>query len=102
MRLLLALAALVLSGATAAAQHQHGKPGSTPEAFTATPAFGPDGALWVVRPTGDRIVVQRSTDLGKTFAAPPREPEPSTTNDRRRASRSIQRADRHLRFPGQD
>ncbi len=70
MRPLLALAALVLFGSTAAAQHQHGKPGSTPEAFTATPAFAPDGTLWVVRPNVDRIVVQRSTDLGKTFAAP--------------------------------
>ena len=60
----------LLFGSTAAAQHQHGKPGSTPEAFTATPAFGPDGTLWVVRPAVDRIVVQRSTDLGKTFAAP--------------------------------
>ena len=72
MRPLLALAALALFGSSAAAQHQHqhGKSGSTPEAFTATPAFGPDGALWVVRPNVDRIVVQRSTDLGKTFAAP--------------------------------
>ena len=50
MRPILALAALVLFGSTAAAQHQHGKPGSTPEAFTATPAFAPDGTLWVVRP----------------------------------------------------
>ena len=70
MRPLLALAALVLFGSTAAAQHQHGKPGSTPEAFTATPAFGSGGTLWVVRPNVDRIVVQRSTDLGKTFTAP--------------------------------
>ena len=70
MRPLLAFLALVLFGSTAAAQHQHGKPGSTPEAFTATPAFAPDGTLWVVRPNVDRIVVQRSSDLGKTFAAP--------------------------------
>jgi hypothetical protein len=70
MRLLISIAALALTVAPAAAQHQHGKPGSTPEAFTATPAFAPDGTLWVVRPTGNRIVVQRSTDLGKTFAAP--------------------------------
>ena len=70
MRLLISIALLTLTVAPAAAQHQHGKPGSTPEAFTATPAFGPDGTLWVVRPSGDRIVVQRSTDLGKTFAAP--------------------------------
>jgi hypothetical protein len=68
--LLPALAALVLFGSTAAAQHQHGQPGSAPEAFTATPAFAPDGTLWVVRPAVDRIVVLRSTDLGKTFAAP--------------------------------
>lgn len=70
MRLLLALAALVLFSSTAAAQHQHGKPGSAPEAFTAAPAFGPDGALWLVRPMGDRIGVLRSSDLGKTFSAP--------------------------------
>jgi hypothetical protein len=70
MRLLLALAALVLSGSAAVAQHQHGKPGSTPEAFTAAPAFAPDGTLWLARPIGDRIAVLRSTDLGKTFTAP--------------------------------
>lgn len=71
MRLLLALAALFLSGPTAVAQqHQHGKPGSMPEAFTAAPAFAPDGTLWLARPMVDRIVVQRSTDLGKTFSAP--------------------------------
>jgi hypothetical protein len=70
MRLLLALAALALSGSAAFAQHQHGKPGSTPEAFTATPAFGPDGTLWLARPMVDRIVVLKSTDLGKTFGAP--------------------------------
>jgi hypothetical protein len=40
------------------------------EAFTATPAFGPDGALWVARGTADRVVLARSTDLGKTFTAP--------------------------------
>jgi hypothetical protein len=70
MRLLLALAALSLSGSAAVAQHQHGKPGSAPEAFTAAPAFGPDGTLWLVRPMGERIGVSRSSDLGKTFSAP--------------------------------
>lgn len=70
MRLLLPLAALVLLASTAAAQHQHGMPGSTPEAFTAAPAFGPDGTLWLVRPMVDRIAVMRSADLGKTFSAP--------------------------------
>jgi hypothetical protein len=70
MRPLLALAALVLSATTATAQHQRGKPGSAPEAFTAAPAFGPDGTLWLVRPMADRIVVTRSGDLGKTFGPP--------------------------------
>jgi hypothetical protein len=69
-RLLLCLAALLAAG-TAAAQHQHGKPGAgAPEAFTATPAFGPDGTLWLVRPVVDRIVMTRSGDLGKTFSQP--------------------------------
>ncbi len=69
-KLLLCLAAM-LAGGSAAAQHQHAKPGSAaPEPFTAAPAFGPDGALWLVRPMTDRIAVLRSTDLGKTFAAP--------------------------------
>ena len=70
MRLLISIALLGFTVTPAAAQHQHGKPGSAPEAFTATPAFAPDGTLWMARPTGNRIVVQRSTDLGKTFAAP--------------------------------
>jgi hypothetical protein len=70
MRPLLALAALLLLGSPTLAQHQHGKPGSTPEAFTAAPAFAPDGTLWLVRPRVDRIVVLRSTDLGKTFSEP--------------------------------
>jgi len=62
---------LLLAGPVAAQhQHQHGKTAAAPEAFTATPAFGSDGTLWLVRPAVDRIVVQRSTDLGKTFAAP--------------------------------
>jgi hypothetical protein len=69
-RLLLCLAALLVAG-TAAAQHQHGKPGAgAPEPFTAAPAFGPDGTLWLVRPMVDRIVVTRSGDLGKTFSQP--------------------------------
>lgn len=70
MRLSISIAALVLVTSGAAAQHQHGKPGSAPEAFTATPAFGPDGTLWLARPMADRIAVLRSTDLGKTFSPP--------------------------------
>lgn len=66
----LLIAALLLAG-SAGAQHQHhAKPASTPEAFTASPAFGPDGTLWLVRTMADRIAVVRSTDLGKTFSEP--------------------------------
>ena len=70
MRIVVSIATLVLLTSTATAQHQHGKPGNAPEAFTAAPAFGPDGTLWVVRPIGDRIGVLRSGDLGKTFSTP--------------------------------
>ena len=65
-RLLLALPLLLLANGVAA-QHQHG--GAQPESFTATPAFGPDGTLWLVRGSKDRVVVARSADLGKTFSA---------------------------------
>jgi hypothetical protein len=73
MRLLPILAAVLLLATGPAAaqhQHQHGKPGQVPEAFTAAPAFDADGTLWVVRPKVDRIVVMKSTDLGKTFGDP--------------------------------
>ncbi|OYW95995.1 MAG: glycosyl hydrolase, partial [Pseudomonadales bacterium 32-61-5] len=71
MRAFLAFAAFLLFAGPAAAQHQHGKPGrASPEAFTATPAFGPDGTLWLVRAMADKIVVVRSSDLGKTFSEP--------------------------------
>jgi hypothetical protein len=70
-----ALAFVALAGA-AAAQHQHhgdamkSFSADAREAFTATPAFGPDGTLWVARGTGDRVLVARSDDLGKTFTDP--------------------------------
>ena len=67
------LAALLLAAGPVAAQHdhQHGMAARTaPEAFTATPAFGPDGTLWLVRTMADKIVVTRSNDLGKTFSDP--------------------------------
>ena len=69
-RLLLCLALLAPAG-TAGAQHNHAAPaGGAPEAFTAAPAFGPDGTLWLVRTEGNRIVVVRSSNLGRTFTAP--------------------------------
>src|SRR5215471_16099061 len=66
-RILLCLALMLLAGG-AHAQHNHG--GGAPEAFTATPAFAPDGTLWLVRALTDRIVVAKSTDLGRTFSDP--------------------------------
>jgi len=58
----------VLAGA-AAAQHQH-QGDAMKEAFTATPAFAADGTLWVARGMADRVLVAKSSDLGKTFSVP--------------------------------
>ena len=69
-RLLLCLGLLLLAGPAAAQQHQGHAMAKTPEAFTATPAFAPDGALWLVRATTDKVEAVRSTDLGKTFSEP--------------------------------
>jgi hypothetical protein len=70
----------VQHGQAAAPQGQHGmhrpdEPGGCAEptltcATFATPAFAPDGALWVVWAGAGQIRVARSTDLGQTFAAP--------------------------------
>jgi hypothetical protein len=68
MRRFLLCLAVVLTAGPAAAQHHGG--GKSPEAFTATPAFSPDGTLWLVRANADKIVVVHSGDLGKTFSAP--------------------------------
>ncbi|HLG44592.1 MAG TPA: sialidase family protein, partial [Reyranella sp.] len=70
-----ALALMALAGSAAAQHHDHGGAmhsfsADARKAFTATPAFGPDGALWVARGTADRVVLARSTDLGKTFTDP--------------------------------
>jgi hypothetical protein len=67
-KLLLGLGILLLGG-TAAAQHHHGD-AKNAEAFTATPAFGPDGTLWLVRANADRVIVLKSNDLGRSFSAP--------------------------------
>ena len=40
------------------------------KAFTATPAFAPDGTLWLVRANADRVVVVKSNDLGRSFSPP--------------------------------
>jgi hypothetical protein len=65
-------ALLSLGGAAAAQQHDHAMhafSADAREAFTATPAFAPDGTLWLARGTADRVLVAHSTDLGKTFSA---------------------------------
>jgi hypothetical protein len=68
-RLLLCLGLLLLAG-PAAGQHKGHAAAKAPEAFTATPAFAPDGALWLVRADADKVEVVRSTDLGRTFSTP--------------------------------
>lgn len=68
MRRLLFSFVLLLFGGSALAQHHHAA--STPEAFTATVTFAPDGTLWLVRANADRIVVVKSNDLGRTFSEP--------------------------------
>jgi hypothetical protein len=74
MRFILSVLAVLALAGTAAAQHQHHGDGMKPfsadarDAFTATPAFAPDGTLWVVRGAADRVLVAKSTDLGKTFS----------------------------------
>ena len=72
MRALLAFVTAFVVAGTAVAQHQHGKQAADapPHPFTVSPAFGPDGKLWVVQPEFDRIVVNYSTDLGRTFWVP--------------------------------
>jgi hypothetical protein len=74
MRKLLLGLGLLLVGGTAVAQH-HGDAkdafvADSQKAFTATPAFGPDGTLWLVRANADRVVVVKSSDLGRSFSAP--------------------------------
>jgi hypothetical protein len=39
-------------------------------ASTATPAFGPNRSLWLAFAAGDRVLVARSPDLGRSFSTP--------------------------------
>jgi hypothetical protein len=74
MRLLaLSLAFVAVAGVAAAQHDHHADPtkafaADAKEAFTATPAFAPDGTLWVARGGADRVIVAKSIDLGKTFS----------------------------------
>jgi hypothetical protein len=43
---------------------------SSPSASVPTPAFAPDGTLWVVWVDGARLLVASSRDLGRTYSEP--------------------------------
>ena len=69
------LAVLGLWSGAAPAQQTHMHAAAAPCAGTelacanvATPAFGPDGSLWLIWGAGGKVMVARSGDLGKTFA----------------------------------
>src|SRR5260370_19579217 len=66
-QLFLGLGLLLLGGPAAAPHHPDA---SSQEAFTATPAFAPDGTLWLARANANQVVVVKSSDLGRTFSAP--------------------------------
>jgi hypothetical protein len=73
----LAIVAFVLSQSAAYAQmnHQHASEAACDEAILrcaskVTPAFGPDGTLWLAWMAGGRISVARSSDAGHSFSAP--------------------------------
>lgn len=78
-----ALFAVALSTATASAQHQqHAAPACAGTglscAAAATPAFAPDGGLWLAWAAGGRVMVSQSRDLDRTLesaVAVNREPE---------------------------
>src|SRR5262252_5939764 len=68
-------AAFALSTTVAAAQQAHMHAAAAPCGGTelacanvATPAFGPDGGLWLAWAAGGKVMVARSSDLGKSFA----------------------------------
>lgn len=73
----IAAAALVLWQGCASAQmhHQHGSEAACDEpalrcATKVTPAFAPDGTLWLAWMAGGKISVANSRDAGKSFSTP--------------------------------
>ena len=76
------LMAVLGSGPASGQQHQHAPPpcqgADLSCATAATPAFGPDGDLWLAWSAGGRVSVGHSRDLGQSFdtiAAVNAEPE---------------------------
>jgi len=71
-----AAALLWTLGASAQMSHNHGadQPSCTDPglacATKVTPAFAPDGALWLAWAAGGLVSVARSSDLGRSFAPP--------------------------------
>ena len=75
----LGVVALAAGGISAAlAQHQQHQHSGPPPCATAdlacataaTPAFAPDGSVWLVWSAGGQVMVARSIDLGHSFAPP--------------------------------
>jgi hypothetical protein len=74
------LSAIALSAQAIAQQHDHAKMAAPKRtacmeatlacARKATPVFAPDGALWLLWATDDRVLLARSPDLGRSFGAP--------------------------------
>src|SRR2546430_12900337 len=63
------------SAATAQIQHNHAARQDCNEptlkcASKVTPTFAPDGALWLAWAAAGKVLVARSTDLGRTFTPP--------------------------------
>src|SRR5262245_51639171 len=73
-----AAAAALLSPPGASAQMSHNHAADQPSctdpglacATKVTPAFAPDGAVWLAWAAGGRVSVARSSDLGRSFAPP--------------------------------
>jgi hypothetical protein len=72
--------AIALSAQAIAQHHDHAKMAAPKRvacteatlvcARKATPVFAPDGALWLLWATDDRVLLARSPDLGQSFGAP--------------------------------
>jgi hypothetical protein len=67
-----AAASLWFASATAQQMHMHAAVPACSDtalacATVATPAFAPDGSLWLVWAAGGKVMVAHSTDLGKNF-----------------------------------
>ncbi|EME70253.1 hypothetical protein H261_09347 [Paramagnetospirillum caucaseum] len=92
LRILIGLLAILWGGAAHAAPSHAGHGGHAAPACAdialrpdcarvATPAFGPDGSLLLAWPAGDRVMVARSPDGGRSLEAPVAIPMPQGVFD---------------------